>query len=270
VSAATASPTSPGVSPTENPLLEVRGVTVRFGGVVAVDSMSFNVARGEICGLVGPNGAGKTTLFNSVTRTVPTTEGTIRFAGADLAGKRPEHLASIGIRRTFQNLALFDSQDVLTNVLLGLHSTASKSWIRSALRLGTAGQERECAGSAVRVLELLGLAEIAREKVGDLPFGTLKRVELARALVSEPQLILLDEPANGLRESEVRELREVLRGIRDELGVTILLVDHHVRLVMTLCDSVVAMAAGQLITHGTPAEVRSHDEVRRVFLGGGS
>ena len=248
-------------------LLEVAGLTVRFGGVTAVDGLSFTVDEGRICGLVGPNGAGKTTLFNAVTRSVTVSEGVIAFAGTDLRGVRPDQLAAMGIRRTFQNLALFDSQDVLGNVLIGLHSTATTGWFRAGARIGVARQEAELHRRARDTLELLDLADVADARVGDLPFGTLKRVELARALVSRPRLLLLDEPANGLRHGEVEELSGLLRTIRDALAVTIVLVDHHVPLVMSLCDSVVAMAAGRLITEGAPAHVRAHPEVRRVFLG---
>ncbi len=249
-------------------LLEVGDLTVRFGGVFAVHELSFAVQEGEICGLIGPNGAGKTTLFNAVTGNVRATSGRIVYDGTDVLRLRSDQLARLGIRRTFQNLALFETQDVHTNVLLGAHVMGRGNWLTAALRIATAREERELNRRASEVIELLGLGEVAGERVSDLPFGTLKRVELARALVARPRLLLLDEPANGLRQGEVKELREALRTIREEFDVTIVLVDHHVGLVMSLCDSVVAMAAGRLLTHGAPAAVRADATVRRVFLGG--
>lgn len=248
-------------------LLEVDHMTVRFGGLAAVDDVSLSVRAGDITGLVGPNGAGKTTLFNSITRNVDAQSGTVRVAGVDLTGRRPEDLAALGIRRTFQNLALFESQDVRTNVLIGAHTRSSTGWLKAALRWGVRSDERALGNHVDHLLDLLDLADVGREVVADLPFGTMKRIELARALASNPKVLLLDEPANGLREVEVVELGSLLRRIRDEFGVTIVMVDHHVRLVMSLCDHVVALAAGRVIADGTPREVRNDPAVRRVFLG---
>jgi branched-chain amino acid transport system ATP-binding protein len=258
---------TPEASGVSTPLLDVRDVSVRFGGVTAVETMSMSVGAGQICGLIGPNGAGKTTMFNTITRNVEAASGSVSFDGRDVLSMRADHLAGLGLRRTFQNLALFESMTVRENVTVGAHSRGRSGWLHALSRLGIASEERRLQGAADEAVEMLGLGDVADEPVAHLPFGTLKRVELARALASSPRMILLDEPANGLRESEVDELADILGSIRDDLGITVLLVDHHVRLIMSLCDSVVAMAAGRLIVHGTPAEVRSNDEVRRVFLG---
>ncbi|GAA1511729.1 ABC transporter ATP-binding protein [Nocardioides humi] len=248
-------------------LLSVESLTVRFGGLAAVDDVSILVEEGEIAGLVGPNGAGKTTLFNAITRNVDPERGTVRIDGHDISGRRPEDLAALGLRRTFQNLALFESQDVRTNVLIGAHTGARTGWLRAALGWGVRAEERALGARADHLLEVLDLEQMGGAVVADLPFGTMKRVELARALASRPRVLLLDEPANGLREAEVLELEALLRRIRDEFGVTIVMVDHHVRLVMSLCDHVVALAAGRVIADGTARETRSDPAVRRVFLG---
>lgn len=232
-----------------------------------MQAMDLTVPAGEICGLIGPNGAGKTTLFNCVTRNVQPASGSITFDGKNLLGEKPSSLARAGIKRTFQNLALFDSMDVRSNVMVGAHSTGKVGWLRAAARAGVGREERRIRKDTDEVLELLELTEVADAKISDLPFGTQKRIELARALVSRPRLLLLDEPANGLREAEVDQLGELLLRVRDDFGLTLVIVEHHVGLVMRLCDSVAAMAAGKLITQGKPHEVRAHPEVLRVFLG---
>jgi branched-chain amino acid transport system ATP-binding protein len=248
-------------------LLRAESVTVRFGGLAAVDDVSLAVEQGEIAGLVGPNGAGKTTLFNAITRNVGMQTGTVTVDGVNLGSRKPEDLAGLGVRRTFQNLALFESQDVRTNVLIGAHTLSRTGWLRAITRWGVSADERAIGAQAAHVLEVLDLEKVQHEVVAALPFGTMKRIELARALVSRPRLLLLDEPANGLREAEVHELGDLLRRIRDEFDVTIVMVDHHVRLVMSLCDHVVALAAGRVIADGTARAVRADPAVRRVFLG---
>lgn len=254
-------------APPPRALLRVAGLTVEFGGVRALNDLSLDIAEGSICGLIGPNGAGKTTLFNCITRTVQPTHGSIIYDEAPLLRHRASDLAALGIRRTFQNLALFPSMDVRTNVLSGAHVRGRAGWLRAIAHLGVRGEENRLREATDRALELVGLENVARSSVGELPFGTLKRVELARALVSEPRLLLLDEPANGLRESEVDELGDLILGIRASLGLTMVVVEHHVRLVMRLSDTIAAMASGALLMHGAPAEVRNHPQVVRVFLG---
>ena len=229
---------------------------------------SLEVEKGSVCGLIGPNGAGKTTLFNCITRTVKPVAGEMLYDGIPLLAHRSSELAALGIRRTFQNLALFPSMDVYTNVLIGAHTEGSAGWLRAIGHLNVRREEARLREATRHALDLIGLLPVEHENVAHLPFGTLKRVELARALVSRPQLLLLDEPANGLRESEVEELGDLIVRIKEDLQLTIIVVEHHVRLVMRLSDSVVALAAGKMLIHDTPAQVRSHPEVVRAFSGG--
>ena len=249
-------------------LLEVRGVTLGFGGVVALDDVSFDVMQGQICGLIGPNGAGKTTLFNCLSRLYPCNAGEIRFAGESL-GSLPRHrMAALGIGRTFQNLALFRSLTVRQNVLVGTHCRRRTGFLAHALRLPAVGRE-EAAQSrrADELIELLGLGEVLDATVADLPFGTQKRVELARALAAAPRLLLLDEPACGLNHREVEELASLLRDLRKRFELTILLVEHHMGLVMALSDKIVALNFGRKIAEGTPAEVRRDPALVKAYLG---
>ena len=249
-------------------LLRVEGVGVRFGGIVALDGVSFSVMPGEIVGLIGPNGAGKTTLFNCLSRLYECDRGDIWFGAARLGGLPRHRVASLGIGRTFQNLALFRSMSVLDNVMVGRHSRSRGGFFASALRLPFARREEAAVQAKARELvALLGLDSVAERRVADLPFGTQKRVELARALAAEPQLLLLDEPASGLNHEEVGVLGTLIRAIRDKLRLTVLLVEHHMNLVMSISDRVVALDFGRKIAEGTPAEVRAHPELIKAYLG---
>ncbi|MDP9901071.1 ABC transporter ATP-binding protein [Variovorax ginsengisoli] len=250
------------------PLLHIDGVSVRFGGVVALDGVSFDVQRGQICGLIGPNGAGKSTLFNCLSRLYECNAGRITFDGHPLSTMPRHRMAGIGIGRTFQNLALFRTMSVRENALVGCHSQHHVGFLRNAFRLpGAARSEAQAQERAQALIDFLDLGDVAERVVADLPFGTQKRVELARALASRPQLLLLDEPAAGLNHEELESLGVLIRDIRDRLQVTVLLVEHHMGLVMGISDKVVALNFGRKIAEGTPAQVRAHPEVIRAYLG---
>jgi len=249
-------------------LLRVEDVGVRFGGIVALDGVSFEVRPGEIVGLIGPNGAGKTTLFNCLSRLYECDRGDILFDERSLL-RVPRHgIAALGIGRTFQNLALFRTMSVLHNVMVGRHCRTRSGFLRNALRSPLVRAEEEATAERCRELvRLLELDSVAHRPVADLPFGTQKRVELARALAAEPKLLLLDEPASGLNHEEVGALGQLIRSIRDRLKLTVLLVEHHMSLVMSVSDRVVALNFGKKIAEGTPDQVRAHPEVVQAYLG---
>jgi branched-chain amino acid transport system ATP-binding protein len=250
------------------PLLRVEDVAVHFGGIVALDGVSFDVARGQIVGLIGPNGAGKTTLFNCLSRLYPLGRGDIRFEGASLLDLPIHRIAQAGIGRTFQNLALFRTMTVLQNIMAGGHSHSRGGFFSNALRLPFVQREEQALhAEAMKIVSLLGLDAVVDARVMDLPFGTQKRVELGRALAAKPKLLLLDEPAGGLNHEEVGALAALMKHVRDALGVTILLVEHHMSLVMSTSDRVVALNFGRKIAEGTPAEVQGHADVISAYLG---
>ena len=249
-------------------LLRVQDVAVHFGGIVALDGVSFDVAPGRIVGLIGPNGAGKTTLFNCISRLYDCDRGDITFDGQSLTALPRHRMAALGIGRTFQNLALFRTMSVLDNVMVGRHCRSHGGFFANALRLpGAVLSDNESRQRARELLALLELERFADTPVAALPFGTQKRVELARALAAEPKLLLLDEPASGLNHEEVGAIGALIRSLRERLKLTVLLVEHHMQLLMSLSDWVVALNFGRRIAEGTPAQVREHPELIKAYLG---
>lgn len=254
--------------PSLDPLLSIRDLSIRFGGVTALDAVSIEVAAGQIVGVIGPNGAGKTTIFNCISRLYQPSSGSIRLAGQELLDLRPHEVIGLGVARTFQNVALCPRLSVLDNILVGDHHQIAAGTLASALRLGPARRaEREARDRALAALEIVGLRELADHRPRSLPLATQKRIELARALVSRPRLLLLDEPAAGLNHQEVQQIGGLIERLHREHDLTVLLVEHHMGLVMSVSDHVVVLNFGRKIAEGAPDVVRGNPAVIQAYLG---
>jgi len=249
-------------------LLEVRDLTRSFGGIRAVDGLSFDAARGEITGLIGPNGAGKTTVFNLITAAYRPTAGTIRLAGKNLTGRQPFEVVRLGVARTFQNIRLFARMTCLENVMTPILAGASYGPLQALARTWSVRQEEAQARErAFTIMNDLDIAGEAERQAGTLPYGIQRKLEIARGLACSPKLLLLDEPAAGMNDAETRELGETIKRVRRNFGVTIILIEHHINLVMDICSHVVVMERGALLTAGAPRDIRGDDKVTDAYLG---
>ncbi len=249
-------------------LFEITNLGVHFGGIRAVDNVSFSVEAGEIFTIIGPNGAGKTTTFNLISRIYDATNGSIRFNGQDITKVPPHRIAAMGIARTFQNIELFDAASVLDNLLLGRHPHANAGIVASALFLPSVrSAERAHRRKVEEVIDFLDLQHHRDAHVGNLPYGVRKVVELGRALASEPKLLLLDEPSSGLNTEETDDMAFWITDLKEELGITVLMIEHDMNLVNRVSDRVLALNQGQTIASGTPEQVRTHPEVLKAYLG---
>jgi branched-chain amino acid transport system ATP-binding protein len=251
-----------------NPLLSVSNLSVNFGGLRALSNINLTIKHGDLVGLIGPNGAGKTTFFNTLTGLCKPSTGQIMFAGFDLTNKAASYISRQGIARTFQNIRLFKSLTVLENLMVACHQNINYSFLTGVLKSKKYRLEEEAGlEEAKRILEIVGLSHHAHELSVNLPYGDQRKLEIARALVTKPKLLLLDEPAAGMNPAETQELLSLIRYLRSDLGITILLIEHDMNLVMNLCEHIFVLDYGMLIAEGTAAEIRSNEQVIQAYLG---
>ncbi|NPV80981.1 MAG: ABC transporter ATP-binding protein [Firmicutes bacterium] len=248
--------------------LELDHVTVRFGGLIAVNDLQMSIKEGELVGLIGPNGAGKTTVFNAITGQFPPTSGRIFFEGKDITGLPPHIITTLGIARTFQNVRLFGGLPVIDNVLVSYHPHIRSSFFEAILRSPRyLREETNMRDHAMELLRRIGLDHLARERAGNLPYGQQRRLEIARALATSPKLLLLDEPAAGMNPAETLQLMDFIREIKDEFGLTILLIEHDMKVVMGICERIRVIDYGISIAEGSPSEIQSNARVIQAYLG---
>ena len=252
----------------KRPVLDVRGLGIDFGGLTAVDNFNLMIGRNEIAGLIGPNGAGKTTVFNLLTNVYQPSRGSILLDGVPTAGKKTYQVNRMGVARTFQNIRLFKDLTVIDNVKVGLHQSMNYRLAESLLRLPSYWkQEKKTTDEAIGLLNIFHMSDLAGKQAGSLPYGAQRRLEIIRALATRPKLLLLDEPAAGMNPSETAELMEVIRRIRDEFDIAILLIEHDMNLVMGICEGIAVLNFGRVIAKGTPDEIRNNPQVIEAYLG---
>ena len=250
------------------PVLDVRNLGIDFGGLTAVDKFTLTIGATEIAGLIGPNGAGKTTIFNLLTNVYQPTRGTILLRGVDTKGMTTAQVNRMGIARTFQNIRLFSSMSVLDNVKVGMHNGIKCSFVSSLLHTPRYYRsERIAKERCMELLDFMGMADLAQQRAGSLPYGAQRRLEIVRALATNPAIILLDEPAAGMNPSETAELMEHIRLIRDTFQIAIMLIEHDMNLVMGVCEGIAVVNYGKIIAKGTPDQIRSNPEVIEAYLG---
>lgn len=249
-------------------LLQLQNVVKKFGGVTASSNISFGVNAGEIFGIIGPNGAGKTTLFNLITGVYQVTTGDILFEGSSIEGKKPHQITTLGIARTFQNIRLFSQMTVLENVLVGHHDRLKSGlWASVFHTPGQKKEEKEARDEAMKLLQFVGLEKDVERIASELPYGKQRKLEIARAMATDPKLLLLDEPAAGMNDSETAALGDLIRGLRDTFHVSIILIEHDMKLMMKLCDRLVVVNFGEKLAEGTPQEIQGNKAVIEAYLG---